>query len=291
MEQQPKPSKTADLVAAARAEHVIRYNPPLFKDDFAFQLCGDFWQPILRSKLKTRVMLGIILRAIYPLAPLATVRAKFCEDVVAELINDGVDQYVIIGAGLDSFAMRRTEFENRVTVFELDQPAGQNEKRKRMAESGIPEPKNVRYIGVDLNEEDMFESLAQHGFDPGRRSVFSWFGVTYYLPIDTVRETLEGVVNKAASGSEIVFDFRIPLADVPSDWHKAHKKMGDYVAKRGEPFVTELSRQSMEQFVLDCGFQKVQVPTPDEIHQRYLANLPYKFVFTPTFPLCRAVSR
>ena len=290
MENPSKPSKTADLVAAARAVHMIRHKPPLFEDPFAKQLCGKFWQRIIRSKFLTLLMVDILLRDILPLAPLVPTRARFCEDVLDELVNDGVDQYVIIGAGLDSFAMRRTEFENRVTVFELDQPAGQNEKRKRMAEFGIPEPNNVRYIGVDLNEQDMFEALAQHGFDTSKRSVFSWFGVTYYLPIDTVRETLESIVNTVASGSEVVFDFRIPLADAPSDWHTAHKKMGDYVAKRGEPFITEFSRQSMEQFVLDCGFQKVQVPTPDEIHQRYLANLPYEFDLTPTYPFCRAVS-
>lgn len=289
MEDSSKPSKTADLVAAARAIHMIRCNPPLFEDPFAIKLCGKFWQTIIRSKLLTRLMLDVVLKDIYPLAPLVPVRASFCEDIVSDLINDGVDQYVIIGTGLDSFAMRRTEFKDKVTVFELDQPAGQNEKRKRMAEFGIAEPANVCYVGVDLNEEEMFEALIRHGFDTSKRSVFSWFGVTYYLPIDTVRETLESIVKTVPSQSEIVFDFRIPQSEVPPDWHTAHKKMGDYVAKRGEPFVTEFTRQSLQQFVLDCGYQKVEVPTPDEMHQRYLADLPYEFTLTPTFPFCRAV--
>lgn len=289
MEETEKPSKMADLVAAARAVHMLRCDPPLFEDPFASQLCGSFWRGIIRSKFKTRLMLNMVLRDIYPLAPLVPVRARFCEDIVEELINNGVDQYVIIGTGLDSFAMRRTEYENTVTVFELDQAAGQSEKRKRMAEFGISEPKNARYVEADLNKDDMFESLARHGFDTGRRSVFSWFGVTYYLPIDTVRETLENIVASAASGSQIVFDFRIPLAEAPSGWYKAHKKMGEYVAKRGDPYITEFTRQELAQFALDCGFEKVEVPIPDELHHRYMANLPYEFSLTPTYPFCRAI--
>ena len=251
-----KPSKTADLVAAARAVHMIRYNPRVFEDPLASKLCGDNWRKIIRSRVLTWLMLNVVLRDIAPLGPLVPARARFCEDVVDEMVEEGVDQYVIIGAGHDSFAMRRPDLRERLTVFELDQPGTQTEKRRRMAEFNIPEPENVRYIDADLNEVGLFDALNEHGFDVTRRTAFSWFGVTYYLPSETNKETMRSVASTAASGSQLLFDFRLPLSDVPPKWHKAHRKIATFVAKKGEPFIAEFSAEELRRLFSNPGFHR-----------------------------------
>ncbi len=283
-----KPSKTADLVAAARAIHMIRYKPRVFEDPFANQLCGDQWRRIIRSKFRTWLVLDVILRDIAPLAPLIPARARFGEDIINELVADGVDQYVIIGAGHDSFAMRRLDLRDRLKVFELDQPGTQREKLRRMAEFNIPQPDNVRYIDNDLNEVGLFSALENHGFDSTRRTAFSWWGVTYFLPFDTIRSTLQSIAENASLGSELFFDFRLPLTEVPHEWQRTHRKISTYVAKRGEPYLSELTAEKVSQLVLDCGFSEVTIPDTEEIYQRYFTQLPRKAMLTPTFRLCQA---
>ena len=196
MESSEKPSKTAALVATARAYHLKRAHPPIFVDQFAIDLCGKPWHTVVSNRLLAWFMVDILLHALKPLIMAPIVRAKFCEDRVEQAAAEGIQQYVIIGAGYDSFAMRRTDLAKKLTVFELDQTATQQEKRLRMKESGIPEPENVRFISADLNKEDIFEVLVQSGFDASKPAIFSWFGVTYYLPLDTVRETLLKVAKR-----------------------------------------------------------------------------------------------
>ena len=284
-----KPSKIADLVAAARAAHMIRFNPRVFEDEFAYQMCGDFWRRILGSKFLTWLMVDVMLRDIAPLAPLVPARARYCEDIVDQLVREGVDQYVIIGAGHDSFAMRRTDLCDSLTVFELDQPGTQNEKRQRMARFNIDEPKNVQYISADLNEDELFTVLEQNGFQIAKRSIFSWFGVVYYLTSETVQETLANVASNAARGSELVFDFRIPLSNVPPKWQVAHTKIASYVAKKGEPFLSEFSTDAMRAAVLSSGMAEADIPSEEELFQLYFRELPPEAMLTPTFRFCRAI--
>ena len=144
-------------------------HPQIFVDQFAIALCGKFWHTIITTRFLAWFMVEIQLRVLKPLIMAPIVRARFCEDRVEQSANEGIQQFVIIGAGYDSFAMRRTDLANRLTAFELDQTATQQEKRLRMKESGIPKPENVRSISADLNREDMFDVLDQNGFEHSNR--------------------------------------------------------------------------------------------------------------------------
>ena len=288
MESSEKPSKTAALVAAARAYHMKHARPPIFADQFAIALCGKFWHTIVTSRFLSWFMVDIQLRALKPLLMGPIVRARFCEDRVEQAAAEGIQQYVIVGAGYDSFAMRRTDLANKLTVFELDQTATQQTKRLRMKESGIPEPENLRFISADLNREDMFDVLVQNGFDMAKPAIFSWLGVTYYLPLNTVKETLLKVAEKAAPGSEILFDYLTELSCTPEKWQINQTKLADYVADKGEPLITGLDPDQIEPFVRECGFVKVENPQISEIEKRYFSDRADNLIFPPMFRLCSA---
>ena len=288
MESTEKPSKTAELVAAVRAYHLKCARPPIFIDQFATALCGKFLHTVVSNRLLAWFMVDILLRTLKPLIMAPIVRARFCEDRVEQLTAEGIQQYVIIGAGYDSFAMRRTDLANKLTVLELDQTATQQEKRLRMKESGIPEPENVRFISADLNKGDMFEVLVQSGFDASKPAIFSWFGVTYYLPLDTVKETLLKVAENAAPGSECLFDYLTKLSSTPEQWQKIQTKLADSVAAKGEPLITGLDPDQVEPFVRECGFVEVENPQISEIEKRYFSDRADNLIFPPMFRLCRA---
>ena len=288
MESSEKPSKTAALVAAARAYHLKRARPPIFVDQFAIDLCGKPWHTVVSNRLLAWFMVDILLRALKPLIMAPIVRAKFCEDRVEQAAAEGIQQYVIIGAGYDSFAMRRTDLAEKLTIFELDQTATQQEKRLRMKESGIPEPENVRFISADLNKDDMFEVLVQSGFDASKPAIFSWFGVTYYLPLDTVKETLLKVAENAAHGSELLFDYLTKFSSTPEKWQKNQTKLADSVAAKGEPLITGLDPDQIEPFVRECGFVEVENPQISEIEKRYFSDRADNPIFPPMFRLRRA---
>ena len=288
MESTEKPSKTAAWVAAVRAYHLKCARPPIFIDQFATALCGKFLHTVVSNRLLAWFMVDILLRTLKPLIMAPIVRARFCEDRVEQLTAEGIQQYVIIGAGYDSFAMRRTDLANKLTVFELDQTATQQEKRLRMKESGIPEPEIVRFISADLNKGDMFEVLVQSGFDASKPAIFSWFGVTYYLPLDTVKETLLKVAENAAPGSECLFDYLTKLSSTPEQWQKIQTKLADSVAAKGEPLITGLDPDQVEPFVRECGFVEVENPQISEIEKRYFSDRADNLIFPPMFRLCRA---
>ncbi len=288
MDSTEKPSKTAELVAAVRAYHLKCARPPIFVDQFAIDLCGQPWHTVVSNRLLAWFMVDILLRALKPLIMAPIVRAKFCEDRVEQSTAEGIQQYVIIGAGYDSFAMRRTDLANKLTVFELDQTATQQEKRLRMKESGIPEPENVRFISADLNKEDIFEVLVQSGFDTSKPAICSWFGVTYYLPLNTVKKTLRKVAEKAAPGSELLFDYLTELSCTPEKWRKNQTKLAHSVAAKGEPLITGLDPDQIEPFVRECGFIEVENPQISEIERRYFSDRADNPIFPPMFRLCRA---
>lgn len=288
MESSEKPSKTAALVAAARAYHLKHARPPIFVDQFAIALCGKLCYTVVSSRLLTWFLVDIQRRTLKALIMAPIVRARFCEDSVEQSAAEGIQQYVIIGAGYESFAMRRTDLANSLTVFELDQPATQQEKRLRMKASGIPEPENLRFISLDLNKEDMFDVLVQNGFDTAKPAIFSWFGVTYYLPLNTVKETLLKVAENAAPGSEILFDYLTQLSCTPEIWQKNQRKLADCVADIGEPLITGFDPDQIEPFVRECGFTEVENPKIREIEKRYFSERTDRLVFPPMFRLCRA---
>jgi methyltransferase (TIGR00027 family) len=134
-------------------------------------------------------------------------RTRYTEDALRDAIARGIRQYVIIGAGFDSFALRSPAFANGVPVFEIDQSATQALKRQRLSECGVPIPASLHLIAANLAEDDLGAALSRTPYDPGRPAFFSWLGVTMFLPREANLETLRAIARIGAPGSELAFTY------------------------------------------------------------------------------------
>ena len=183
-----RPSGTALTAAAARAAHLIVDDEPrIFADPLAARLLGDRADELVSYHT---------LHGTHPVLSGARVqvacRSRYAQDALARAAAAGVAQYVILGAGLDSFAYRGG-LAGRVRVFEVDHPASQEAKRAALAAAGIPVPGNVTFVPADLAADSLSRCLASADFDASAPAVFGWLGVTMYLTADAVAETMTAV--------------------------------------------------------------------------------------------------
>ena len=261
-----RPSRTAFGVALHRAAHQLLDTPPVFRDPLALEIIGPEARAALEADPRRfeRRLLGASLRAHL------VVRSRVAEDALATAVAAGVRQYVVLGAGLDTFALRNTE--PALGVFEVDHPNTQNWKRKRMKIAGLVEPSNVAFVPVDFERQDVGTELAAAGFAPDRPSFFSWLGVTPYLEADAVWKTLRWVGETVGDGGGIVFDY----GESPPKWNLAMRAgvwaLSARVASAGEPFRTFLKPEDVATDLHARGFASVVDLDPTELNRRYFAG-------------------
>ncbi|MEV6824559.1 SAM-dependent methyltransferase [Amycolatopsis sp. NPDC051102] len=246
----PRAGRTAFTAAAARAAHLlVDAEPVIFSDTLAAPLLGDQAEELLayhRMHTTHPVLAGARAEAVC--------RSRFAEGRLTRS-NSGIDQYVILGAGLDSFAYRSTS--RRFRVFEVDLPATQAVKRELLAAAGVAEPASVTFVPVDFEAEPVRERLVQCGLDPFRPVFVSWLGVTMYLTRPAIAATLTDL-GGLAPGSEIVADHLLPaeLRDAAGNAYAA--AVGPVAAEQGEPWHTFLSPTAMSELLRAAGFEVVE---------------------------------
>jgi len=184
----------------------------------------------------------------------------------------GVRKYVLLGAGLDTFAYRAGESFSDVTVFEIDHPATQAWKRARLSEVGIPAPANVVYAPVNFESETLADGLTRAGFDFTRPAFFAWLGVTPYLSRDTVMDTLKFIATSVARGSEIVFDYSQPVESLDASQRANFAAMAERVAAAGEPFRSFLEPAALARDLHALGFSQVEDFNATVLNPRYFAG-------------------
>jgi methyltransferase (TIGR00027 family) len=199
------PSDTALRVALRRAAHQVLDNPRVFEDPLALRILGanDLSELQSHPQWPGESPLTRALRA-----SLAA-RSRYCEDELHRSIRRGVCQYVVLGAGLDTFGYRNPYGEEVLRVIEVDHGATQGWKRGRIEEEGIRVPETLTFIPIDFETETLSEGLQRAGFDRTEPTFFSWLGVTMYLTNRAITGSLEFVASMP-SGSGIVFDYMIP---------------------------------------------------------------------------------
>ena len=285
-----RPSKTAELAAAIRALHLRRSSAPLFEDEFAASMCGPFWRNVVSSRVLTWLVVDVLLRRLAPITPAVFVRARYGEDHAEAATARGVEQYVIVGAGYETFAMRRQDLMTRLTVYELDQAGTQEAKRRRMREAGIAEPEGVRYVSADLNVESLHGALERAGLDTGRPALFSWFGVTYYLGREAIRETLASIATRMAPGSSVMFDYLADDDSTPAASRDLRRRCAEFVGRRGEPWISSFAPGEMTGFLTEIGYSEIENLLPDEVGPSYHTGQPDQ-EFPPFFGLCHAATK
>lgn len=198
-------------------------------------------------------------------------RNRFAEDVLGELAARSPCQYVILGAGFDTFGYRQPAWAEGVSIFEVDHPATQEIKLNVLAECGLTPPENLHMCGVDFEQMSLQEGLAQSGFNPEIPSVFSWLGVTQYLTEPAIRSTLEFVQSQAAS-SAVVFTFLPPDDELGEQDRGLLAEIDRIATTRGEPFVSRFSLPALASLLQDTGFQSVEHLSPEDAQRRYFGD-------------------
>lgn len=225
-------SRTAVTTALARAAHlVVDGEPTIFNDTVARALLGEHGEALLgyhRAHSEHHILAGVRAEV--------TARARYTEDYLARAIRRGVDQYVILGAGLDSFAYR-SPLAERVTVFEVDHGASQAEKRQLLAGAAIPVPPGTCYVPVDFGTDSLSDRLIESGFDQSRPAYVSWLGVSMYLTGDAISATL-AVIGTFAPGSELVVEYVLPETMRDARGQAYFDSVMPAVATLGEPWLT-----------------------------------------------------
>jgi methyltransferase (TIGR00027 family) len=264
-EQSEVPDSTAVRVALWRAMHVRVDSPPhVIEDEIGLRLAApdEGWQR--RPDMDPRGTSGFRAAIV--------ARARFIEDLVAERAGHGVAQYVVLGAGLDTFAQRRPEIAARLRVFEIDQPGTQAWKRRRLIELGYGIPDWLRLVPVDFEAgADWWEQLSDAGFDPGRPTVVACTGVTMYLTKDATAATLRRLA-LLAPGSTLAMTFMLPAELVDDADRPALEATKPQAQAAGTPFISFYAPQEMLSLARDAGFKDVRHVSGTVLAERYFAD-------------------
>jgi methyltransferase (TIGR00027 family) len=256
------PSRTAILTAVARALHREEPPPWVLDDDLALPLTGEEG-PVLIELLRAELP-GEMLRVF---ARWVCVRARVPEDMV-ERAAAAVRQYVILGAGLDSFGYRRSDLLDHVRVFEVDHPASQAWKRARLAHLGIDQPANLVFAPIDFETQTLRQGLEAAGFDFGAPAVFSWIGVTMYLTLDAIEATLSTIAS-GPPGTKVVVTYNQPKSALQGLGLGIETVLTRIVDEMGEPMVSLFEPHEAEQLVRRMGFDEVVHFGPEEAVDTY----------------------
>ncbi|MCA8033221.1 class I SAM-dependent methyltransferase [Burkholderia arboris] len=259
------PDSTAARVALWRALHVELDAPPhVFTDEIGLQLLAPEpgWQR--RGDMDPQFT--------RPFRASIVGRARFIEDLVAEQAARGVSQYVILGAGLDSFVQRRPDMASRVTVFEVDQPAPQRWKQRRLVELGFGVPDWLRFVPVDFEAKQSWrDALVGAGFDAGRPAVVVSTGVSMYLTREANAAALREVAS-LAPGSTFAMTFLLPLDNADPDVRPGMEMAAKGAHASGTPFISFFMPDQIQALALEAGFAKAEHVSAAELTRRYFAD-------------------
>jgi methyltransferase (TIGR00027 family) len=247
-----QPSRTALRVALRRAAHQLYDKKPLvFEDPLAVPILGpEFREELNRTPDADRRPFSAALRAFM------VVRARLAEDTLARGVAEpGVRQYLVLGAGLDTFAYRNPHAQ--VRVFEVDHPATQAWKRERLAEAGIAIPDSVTLVPVDFERQRLAEELLAAGFDATAPTVTAWLGVVPYLTLEAFRDTTE-LLGSFAPGSAVVFDYSQPSEVLSTVEKLMLDSLSSRVAQAGEPFRLFFTPDALERELKLAGLEVVE---------------------------------
>ena len=253
-------SLTAESVAFRRALHPLIDPPAVFDDWLAAQLLGLTREALEAEVPREQSPVRRALRAFL------VARSRFAEEALAEAVARGARQYLLLGAGLDTFGYRSPFPELR--VFEVDHQASQAFKQERLAAAGIAVPETVTHVAVDFEHEKLDDALRAAGFDPKQPTFVAWLGVVVYLSRPAIDETLRWIAGLAPK-SGVVFDFSPDPRGLAPGSRTVFEALAARVAEKGEPWVTYLDPEPLEQELRGMGFNEVSIATGEALNARY----------------------
>ncbi|MGE5422541.1 MAG: class I SAM-dependent methyltransferase [Ignavibacteriales bacterium] len=277
-------SRTAFMTAYLRGYHAIYGNPKIFDDNRAWGMIPEQVKSVIEQHLaeSARQMApgnidledhDLALRAgVEFMAGAILARARYAEDLLAEAIQQGAKQYIVLGAGLDTFALRRQDLMEQLQVFELDHPSTQELKHHMLIQQGISMPDNLHFVPVDFAVENLKQVMGRTSFDPQSLSFFSWLGVTHYLPLEAIFSTLSNIAEISAPATGIVFDYWDKAAFDPSKSSRRIKSILENTQRIGEPITTGFDPSTLKMDLANLGLLLNENLGPAAIRQRYFGG-------------------
>jgi methyltransferase (TIGR00027 family) len=257
-------SRTANSVAIRRAAHQLLDHPKVLDDPLALSIIdAEAAQGLCTDPHNQQSAFARAFRAFL------VARGRYAEDQLAKAIAQDVNQYVVLGAGLDTFAYRNPH--RNLRVFEVDHPATQAWKRQRLAEAKIEVPPTVTFVPVDFEHQTLASALDLAGLTPNAPAFFSWLGVIPYITRESCMSTL-AFIARMPSGSGVAFDFAIDPQLLDWKGRLALKALSARVALSGEPFRLFFRPEELESELKHLGFGEIEILAGDEINTRYFRD-------------------
>jgi len=257
--------KTAVRVALWRAMHVQIDSPPHIIDDvLGLQLAApeEGWRqrPDMEPQATRGFRAGVVARA------------RYVEDLVTTQAAQGIDQYVLLGAGLDTFAQRRPDVAAQLRVFEVDQPGTQQWKRERLEALGLGVPSWLHLVPVDFEAgQSWWDRLAAHGFDTTRPAVVASTGVSMYLTREANLATLRQIA-QLAPGSTLALTFLLPLELIDEEERPFHQMLHERARASGTPFISFFHPDELIALTREAGFREATHVSTAELNARYFSG-------------------
>lgn len=257
-----QPNNTALRTALWRALHVMTDEQPYIIDDpIGYQLIKpeNGWEERPDMKYTKKLRASIVARA------------RLIEDMAKEQIATGVHQYILLGAGLDSFAQRNAELNSQVDIYEIDEPDTLNWKESKLIDNGYYISDHLHFIPVNFETSSWWDALMSKGFDINRPAFVSCTGVTLYLTKAAIAETLKKMTLLAA-GSTLAITFYLPLAHIAEEDQPLMEMSMKGAAASGTPFVSFFTTDEVIQLAEETGLKDIKIVSTDELTEKYFKD-------------------
>ena len=280
-------SFTALSVAYMRAYHTMHDTTKIFDDFLAYHMIPEEKRELIEQHLiehylpcekgldnpePTELFVDKVITSTFLMQAINGFisRARYAEDNLEKAVKQGVKQYVILGAGMDTFAFRQPKMMEKLEVFEVDHPPTQEFKLHRLAELGWKHPAKLHFIPIDFTKESLVTALtSSSSYDTKVKTFFSWLGVTYFLTRDDAFKTLRYITKIAPADSTLIFDYLDTDAFIPEKSSPQMQKSLEYLRKIGEPMITGFNPLTLDEELASLGFRLHENLSPANIEERY----------------------
>ncbi len=254
-----EPSRTALMIARQRAAHQLLDHGSILQDQFALRILQEDEKDVVQ------------FATAHPLASIGRLftssRSRIAEDLLSRSVERGVRQVVILGAGLDTFALRNPDRARQIYTYEVDHPATQAWKRQRLAEAQLAIPPGLVFVPVDLEKDDLAEALAGAGFQQNSPAFFTWLGVVPYLTQDAIARTLAYVAS--IQNSEVVFDYMEPPEAFSDELRQLEAARAEHLKKINECSDARFEPAGIAAILRSHGFHGIEDISFQEIRSRF----------------------
>src|SRR5262245_53012499 len=253
------PSRTALLIARQRAAHQVLDHGSILNDPIAMKVLNEDEKDVLQfANAHPMASIGRLFTA---------ARSRIAEDALSGAVERGIRQVVILGAGLDTFALRSPHGARQIRIYEVDHPATQAWKRQQLAEAQLALPPWLTFVPVDFERDDLRETLVGAGFQPKSPAFFTWLGVVPYLTQDAIGSTLDYMAS--IPNSEVVFDYMEPPQAFAEEMRELVAKRTEHLEKIGERWASRFEPAGIEAILRSHGFCDIEDINFQEIRSRF----------------------